>query len=800
MLSATLAFTIASCTNNDVVDHNDELWYDHPADIWEEYLPLGNGRLGLMPQGGIASDHIVLNEISMWSGSEFDYSNPKAAESLPRIRKLLFEGKNYEAQQLMYDTFVPRSTSGGAYGAYQMLGDLNITFGIDTIVEPTNYRRSLNMQKGIATTEFTIGDNTIRREYFASRHDDLIAIHMQSTRPTNITTTLSRPERSTTHANGNTIVMSGELDSGQDDVTGVRYVAIMGALDDAQCSASSTTDSTITFSNATDVTLVISAQTSYMCGDQYQVKAATIMANTLGTDYEDMREAHIADHQELYDRVKIKLKGNGDEALPTDQRIFRYAESSDPALAELYYNYGRYSLISSTRSGSLPPNLQGLWANECGTPWNGDYHVNINMQMNHWPLEQGNLDELYEPFVSLVERSVESGKQTAKAFYGKDAQGWVMHMMTNVWNFTAPGEHPSWGATNTGGAWLCEHLWERYEYTCDTAYLRRIYPVLRGAAEFFHSTMVEEPNNGWLVTAPTSSPENSFYIKGCQEPISVCMAPTMDIEIIKELYTNVISSAEILNIEDDLVAQLKDDIKRLPPLQISPNGYLQEWLEDYAEVDVHHRHVSHLYALHPSNQISPIETPELAEACRQTLNRRGDEGTGWSRAWKINFWARLFDGNRAEKLIKSLFSPAVKTDGSHTSGTFPNLWCSHPPFQLDGNFGGAAGIGEMLLQSHMSYINPLPALPDSWTEGSVDGMRVRGGATVSMNWEKNKLKEMTLCGGNKKTYKIALPTNISRVVAHYADGQYAELTSEGYNGTQFVTADINNGSIRLSFE
>jgi len=783
----------ACCTTDNAPSYNDILSYNSPATIWEEYLPLGNGRLGLMPNGGILNEHIILNEISMWSGSEFDYSNPLAAKSLPAIRQLLFEGKNYEAQQLMYSTFVPKATSVDSYGAFQMLGDLNLSFYIDTIGGISDYKRSLDMHSGIASTDFSIGNNHIHREYFASRNDDVITVRLQSSSPISFSINMSRPERGETKTEDNNLVMSGMLNSGQEDIDGVQYEAIL--TPSAITGQYKAIGDTLLFSDVTDVTLLLSATTSYIYGECFADSAKAILSKATDISFDNLKREHIKTHSELYDRVKINIKGLGDRQLTTDKRLLDYAETSDPEFAVLYYNFGRYSLISSTRPGSLPPNLQGLWANQCGSPWNGDYHTNINVQMNHWPLEQGNLDELYEPLIRLVENSVPSGEKSAKDFYGEDAQGWVMHMMTNVWNFTAPGEHPSWGATNTGGAWLCEHLWERYEYSCDTTYLKRIYPILRGAAQFFHSTMVVEPQNKWLVTAPTSSPENGFFIDGHDQPVSICMGPAMDTEIITELFSNVIRASEIIGSSDELINQLKADLLQLPPLQISPEGYLQEWLEDYKEMDIHHRHVSHLYGLHPSNLISPIETPELADACRTTLNRRGDGGTGWSRAWKINFWARLFDGNRAETLLKSLFASAIDTEGKHISGTYPNLWCSHPPFQLDGNFGGAAGIGEMLLQSHMGYINPLPALPDSWSEGHVSGMKVRGGAEIEMRWEDNKLRSLSLSGGKLDSYSVILPSYVTSVSC--GDNPIAPRP---YHGTRIATVQLTDSQVTLSFE
>ena len=772
-------FSMATTAPADTCNHR--LWYTAPASIWEETLPLGNGRLGMMPDGGITHEHIVLNEISLWSGSESDYRNPEASKSLPAIRQLLFEGKNLEAQELMYRSFVPKKQeTDGRYGSYQVLGDLYLDFCYadgDSTAE--DYVRDLSLRDGVAHTAFTLGGVKYGRTYFVSRDRDVMLIRLTASRPGTLsfTTRLSRAENAHITTDNNTLIMAGQLPSGNPEREGMRFRVNMRVLSQTgQLAISSDPKDGIRLEGGQEAWLVLSAATSFSAegtdfpGERFGSVCDSLLQQAVLTVQEELAlgilsarqtalQTHIAAHRDLYDRVSLTLPASPDDVLPTNERLLRFVDNPSPGLAALYYNYGRYLLISSTRPGSLPPNLQGLWANGVLTPWNGDYHTNINTQMNHWPLEQAGLSELYQPLTTLMERLIPSGEETARAFYGEDAEGWVLHMMTNVWNYTAPGEHPSWGATNTGGAWLCAHLWEHYQYSQDEAYLRRIYPILKGAAQFFVSTTVREPSHGWLVTAPTSSPENAFYLPGdTVHPVSICMGPTMDVQLLTELYTNVISAARILGRDADLVARLETDLKSFPPMQVSKGGYLQEWLEDYREVDVHHRHVSHLYGLHPANLISPLRTPELAEACRVTLNRRGDEATGWSRAWKMNFWARLGDGNRAWKLFRSLLHPAVDPQtGDHGSGTFPNLFCSHPPFQIDGNFGGTAGIGEMLLQSHEGFIHLLPALPDCWNEGSFRHMRVRGGASVDLDWQEGHAVQATvraLCPG---TFLVRMP-------------------------------------------
>ena len=757
------------------------LRYDRPAYAWETKLPLGNGRLGILPEGDIESEHIILNEISLWSGCEYDYANPDAAQSLPQIKELLLEGRNDEAQKLMYERFVPKkSTEGGTYGTYQVFGQLILDFIYSNNDAISQYSRTLDLRTATAATHFKKGGINYNRKYYVSRTADIAIIELSADKSEEISfdLALDRAGRCIEAITSEGFLkISGNLDSGTKE-KGMGYAGYTKVITDGKNSTVTKVEKTantlplLQVRNADKVWIIFSAATSWFEGDNYdaaalkRLLAATEKADKAKNKTKAMSKIHkesIKAYQELYSRANLSLSTES-TVLTTDKRIASYsAGSQDNALVALYYNFGRYLLISSTRPGSLPPNLQGLWSNSFNTPWNGDYHTNINVQMNHWIAEPGNLSELHEPLIQLVERLIHSGYKTAKDFYGSDAQGWVLHMMTNIWNYTAPGEHPSWGATNTGGAWLCAHLWEHYLFTGDIHYLGKIYPILRGAAKFFLSTMVREPKNGYLVTAPSSSPENAFYMPGDNNSaVSVCLGPTMDTQLVRELFTNTLAAAEELILTDSpLLDSLKSALTQLPPHQINAEGYLMEWLEDYKEVDPQHRHVSHLYGLHPGNQISPTLTPELAQACRATLNRRGDEATGWSRAWKQNFWARLGDGNRALKLFRSLLSPArhrgAPEEYCHESGTYPNLFCAHPPFQIDGNFGGAAAIGEMLIQSHEGFINILPALPDEWSEGKLQGFKTRGGFIVDLEWSAGKVTQMTITGGWKKETSIKIP-------------------------------------------
>lgn len=749
------------------IQSNDNLVlnYDTAAKIWEATLPLGNGRLGMMPDGGIDKEKIILNDISMWSGSAEDALDKDAVNYLPKIQNLLKEGENQAAQELMYKHFRCKGKGSNfgqglnaPYGCFQLLGALDIEYSYPNTTKAKNYKRSLNISQSIAYAQFEKSDIQFKREYFVSQTNDIMLIRISANKAKSVAfrLRLSRPEHAKVFSRNGDLCLQGQLNDGHNGNKGVQFFTQLSVLNEG--GKKRLHNNQLSVEGADEALILVSSGTDLLLTD-YKATVDSLLRVAQKCTFKELKNTHIAAYKEKFDRVTLLLDNEHDSLamLTMPERLQRFQKQTDPSLIALYFQYGRYLMISGTREGSMPLNLQGLWANTLQTPWNGDYHLNINVQMNYWIAEVCNLSELHKPLIDFTNSLVPSGEKTAKAFYG--AKGWVAHVISNPWHFTAPGEHASWGATNTGGAWLCAHLWEHYAFTQDTVYLATAFPTMKKAAQFFLSTMIKEPKNGWLVTAPSSSPENAFYLPNSNKPTYVCMGPTMDAQIIRELFQNTLKAAEILGKKDSILSKIKKSLPLLPPTQISKNGYIQEWLEDYKEVDVHHRHISHLYGLYPAAQINPSQTPDLAEAARITLNRRGDEATGWSRAWKVNFWARLYDGNRAYKLLKKLLKPTFTATHEYlkSSGTYPNLFCAHPPFQIDGNFGGTAGIAEMLIQSHEGYVHLLPALPAHWENGSFSGLKVRGGATVSAVWKKGRLKNATITATATNTFRIKIP-------------------------------------------
>lgn len=729
-------------------------YFDKPSAIWEETVPLGNGRIGMMPWGDVEQEKIVLNEITMWSGQKQDTDNPDAYTHLSEIRRLLFEGKNDEAQALMYKTFTckGKGSGGGSYGTYQVFGNLFLRFNYpDSTAAVSNYRRELSLSNALSTTSFQKGNIRYKREYFTSFTNDVGVIKLTADKKSAISFTLSlkRDERYKVELAGKTLIISGQLSGdGISDNGMIYYGAVKVQLKGGSIAYKK---DQIVVDKADEAEVLVSMATNYFQPDPKKT-ALSLLAKAEKIKYNALKNNHINAFGKLFNRVDLSLPKNENSSLPINKRLEAFeSDATDADLAALYLQNGRYLLISSTRKGSLPPNLQGLWADKTYTPWNGDYHLNINLQMNLWPAEVGNLSELQLPLVDYVKSLVKSGENTAKVFY--NSRGWVVHMLSNVWEFTSPAEDPSWGATNTSGAWLCQHLWQHYEFTLDKKYLASVYPTLKGAAEFFSDMLVNDPRSGYLVTAPTTSPENSYFMPS-GKIVNISAGSTMDNQLVRELFTNTISAAELLGLDTEFVAELKAKRSKLAPTSIGKCGQIIEWNEDYPEVDVHHRHVSQLYGLYPGNELTYEKTPELMEAAKTTLERRGDESTGWSMAWKINFWARLKDGNRAYKLIHDLFKPA-----RNGRGTYPNLFSAHPPLQIDGNFGGSAGITEMLVQSQSGYIEFIPALPDNWKAGHFEGLKVRGGGEVSADWNNGELNSFTIKASVANEFVIKLPNH-----------------------------------------
>ncbi|AZA57771.1 glycoside hydrolase family 95 protein [Chryseobacterium shandongense] len=776
-----------------------KLWYDKPAQQWVEALPIGNGRIAAMVYGDPYKEKLQLNESTFWSGGPSRNDNPDGAKVLDSIRYYLFNG-NYKRAQVLADKGLTAKTLHGS--AFQNIGDLTLDF--HNLGNVKSYYRELDIEKALTTTTFISNGTYFKREVFASIPDNVVVVKLSADKKNalNFTATFDSELKKDVQAEGFTLQMGG-LSSTLEGLEGkVKYNAIAKFI--TKGGKTLVSGKSVLVSNANEVTILISIATNFTdyktLNTDEIVKSRRYISEAEHKNFKTLFINHLKTYQHYFKRVDFDLGTSEAAKNPTDIRVKNFAINDDPGLISLYYQFGRYLLISSSQPGGQPANLQGIWNNSNKPAWDSKYTININTEMNYWPAEKTNLSEMHEPLIQMIKDLSESGKETAKVMYS--SRGWVVHHNTDIWRITGVVDFANAGMWPMGGAWLSQHLWEKYLYNGDKDYLKSVYPVLKSAAQFYEDFLIEEPTHKWLVISPSMSPEN---IPQGHQGSALAAGNTMDNQLMFDLFTKTKKAAEILNADAEKIPVWSSIISRLPPMKIGKYGQLQEWMEDLDNPKDNHRHVSHLYGLFPSNQISPYTKPQLADASKTVLLYRGDISTGWSMGWKVNLWAKLLDGNHANKLIKDQLTLVEKDGWGSKGGTYPNLFDAHPPFQIDGNFGCTSGITEMLLQTQNGFIDILPALPDVWKNGKISGLKAYGGFEVNIKWENNKAKEVIIKSGLGGNCRIKVPNEMK------LSGNSKLKKAEGKNPNSFfeiseikeplISADakLNPFEIKTSF-